>query len=92
LIIVVGWSIPLTEGRGGKLLVEDGLRVISSEKHAPRGLITLVRLLLVFPPILHAEEEATQDPDRRTRSLLFEHERQLDEPEPEQLPQVLSQV
>lgn len=79
-------------GIGGKLLVSDGLTAISSEKHAPRGLTTVVRLLLVFPPLSQAEEEETQEPERRTRLLLFEHERQLDDPGPVQVPQVPSQV
>jgi hypothetical protein len=41
---------------------------------------------------LQAWDEATQDPERRTRLLALVHERQLDDPGPEQLPHVLSHV
>jgi len=72
---------------GGRPLVQEGT-VMSSEKHTPNGLITVV----AFEPPPQTCEELTQEPVRRTYSLAFEQERQVDEPEPEQLPQELWQL
>lgn len=81
--------MPVTVGIGANVLVSEGFGTMtSSEKQTPRGLMTVVKL----PEDEQASEEATQDPERSTRSLAFEQERQLDDPGPEQLPQELSQL
>jgi len=61
---------------------------MSSEKHTPNGLITVVAF--ASPP--QTCEELTQEPVRSTNSLAFEQERQLDESGPEQLPHELWQL
>jgi len=87
LTVVMGLSIPVTVGTGGRLFVSEGI-VMSSEKHTPNGLRTVV----VFALPAQACKEVTHEPVRRTKSLAFEHERQLDDPGPEQLPQELWQL
>jgi len=73
-----GFIDPATVGMGGRPLVQEST-VMNSEKHTPNGLITIV----AFKPPPQTCEELTQEPVRRTHSLAFEQERQVDEPEEE---------